>query len=109
MLGQIRDRIIPNGSNNNTLSPLSKEHRARQELFTLYWNYYRGKHRKNIKVKAGQADDNTTLNYSKKIVNQGVNFLFGKDVFFELDRSTEERTPSEQYLDAVWNDDPLLP
>jgi len=107
MLGQMVSRLSTNGRSGDMLGPLSTEHRNRRELFDLYWKYYRGKHRKNIKVKAGQADDNVTLNYSKKIVNQGVNFLFGKEPFFELDQTAETRTREEQYLDAVWADDPI--
>ncbi len=107
MLGQLRDRISANGRSVDMLGPLTPEHRERRELFTLYWKYYRGKHRKNIVVKAGQADDNVTLNYSKKIVNQGIDFLFGKELFFEIDRSVITRTPSEKYLDTVWADDPI--
>lgn len=106
MLGQIRSAFTSNGTSNG-VDPLTADHKARRELFETYWKYYRGRHRKNIKVKENQADDNVTLNYSKKIVNQGVNFLFGKEPYFDLDNNTEERTPDEQYLDAVWDDDPL--
>jgi hypothetical protein len=106
MLGQLVSRISNNGTS-NAMEPLTAAHKERRELFELYWNYYRGRHRKNIKVREGQADDNVTLNYSKKIVNQGVNFLFGKEPFFDLDNNTTERTPDEEYLDTVWADDPL--
>ena len=85
--------------------PLSKEHKARRGLFALYWAYYRGHHRKTIKVKASQADDNVTLNWSKKIVDAGVAFLFGKLVSFEID-GEPDRTKAEQYLDTVWANDP---
>ena len=85
--------------------PLSKEHKARRGLFALYWAYYRGHHRKTIKVKASQADDNVTLNWSKKIVDAGVAFLFGKLVSFEID-GEPDRTKAEQFLDTVWANDP---
>ncbi|MCA9366884.1 phage portal protein [Candidatus Kaiserbacteria bacterium] len=107
MLGQLASRITANGRTSSVTEPISKEHRARRDLFARYWNYYRGNHKQNIKVMPGQADDNVTLNYSKKIVNQGVNFLFGKEPFFDLDSDTEQRTPGEQYLDKTWADDPL--
>ena len=90
----------------DVLSPLSKEHRQRADLINLYWRYYRGHHRPNIKVKAGQADDNITINWSKKVVNAGVSFLMGKPPTFEIDDQTNERTPDEAYLDEVWADDP---
>lgn len=91
--------------NSMSISPLSDAHRQRAELYARYWSYYRGHHRKNIKVKPGQADDNVTINWSKKIVNQGVGFLFGKPVTFEIDEN-DERTKEEAHLDRVWADDP---
>lgn len=87
------------------LAPLTTEHRDRAKLFDLYWHYYRGQHRPTLKVKAGQPDDNVTLNWSKKVVNTGTAFLFGKPVVFEIDGG-KERNPAEQYLDDVWQDDP---
>lgn len=88
-------------------SPLTKDHQARATLFKTYWNYYRGRHRKNLKIKPNEPDDNVTLNYSRKIVNQGVNFLFGKPVTFHIDEDVEGRTPEEAILDSAWADDPL--
>jgi len=83
------------------VSPLAREHRERAALFAMYWNYYRGKHKKHLKVKPGQADDNVILNYSKRVVNKGVTFLYGKPVEFEIDNS-DGRTAEEEYLDLVW-------
>lgn len=83
-------------------TPLTAEHRKRQELFVEFWNYYRGRHRKALKVAAGQRDDNVTLNLSKRTVNKGVQFLFGKHVTFQIDEQAQERSPTEAYLDRVW-------
>lgn len=87
------------------VSPLTEEHRRRKELFDRYWSYYRGHHRKTLIVRPGQADDNVTINWSKKIVDQGVAFLFGKPVTFEIS-DDDNRSPAEQYLDGIWADDP---
>ena len=92
-------------STTGTYIPLSAEHRKRRELFDIYWRYYRGHHRKTIKVKTGQADDNVTLNWSKKIVNAGVGFLFGKPVTFEIS-DDNVRSEAEKYLDGIWANDP---
>lgn len=89
---------------NGVLSPLSKEQRQRQKLYAAYWSYYKGNHRKPIKVRQGQADDNVIENWSKKIVNHGVNFLFGKGVKFQTD-DNPERNEIETYLDEFWQDD----
>jgi hypothetical protein len=83
------------------LSPLSPEHRARQKQYARLWDYYRGRHRKNLVVKPGQADDNVTLNYSRRVVDKGLSFLFGQSVEFELD-AQDERNEQEVYLDGCW-------
>lgn len=85
-----------------TFSPLSPTHQKRQRLFAAYWNYYRGHHKKPLRVDAGRPDDNVTLNYSKRVVNKSVQFLFGKPIEFEIDGESKGRNPQEQYLDAVW-------
>lgn len=86
------------------IDPLTREHKKRQELFRLYWEYYRGLHRKGIKTDPQQPDDNVVINWSKKVVNQGINFLFGKPLSFQIDDS-EERSQAELYLDDLWNVD----
>lgn len=85
-------------------SPLSDAHRKRQELFSVYWNYYRGHHRRFIKTMTGGPDDNVVLNYAQSIVEQGIDFLFGKEVVFEIDSINTERNQQEQYLDLVWGE-----
>jgi len=86
-------------------SPLTQAHKERQALFAAFWAYYRGRHKKPLKVRPGTSDDNVTLNLSKRIVNKGVQFLFGKSVDFEIDGTTDERTTEELYLDSVWGPD----
>ena len=85
----------------DSLAPISPEQRQRQALFSLYWDYYRGRHRKPLKMRSGQPDDNTILNYSRRVVNKGVQFLFGKTIEFEID-GTDAMTRQEEYLAQVW-------
>lgn len=99
----IRDLLKP--TVDSGYSPYSNRHKARRDLMAAYWNYYRGKHRKSLKVEPGEADDNVVLNMSKRIVNKGVQFLFGKAVDFELDGDDDTQTPLEAYLDAAWGTD----
>lgn len=101
----LRDMLFGKRDTYTGFSPLSDAQKERQALFALFWNYYRGHHRKALKVRPGQADDNVTLNLSKRVVNKSVQFLFGKSVDFELDSGGQERTPEEQYLDDVWGID----
>lgn len=85
----------------------SKEHTARRELFERYWNYYRGNHKKHLRQRQGSPDDNVILNYCRKIVNTGVDFLFGKPIDFSVDGNEFERSEQEQYLDTILAPDPL--
>lgn len=89
----------------NGYSPRSDEHKARVELFAKFWRYYEGDHDKSLVVKELQADDNITLNYSQRVVDKGVEFLFGNGVDFEIDQDNAERTVEEEYLDAAWGTD----
>ena len=82
------------------LSPLTREHQERADVFWMYWKYYRGRHRRNLAIKAGQSDDNVTLNYCRRTVDKGISFLFGGGVEFEL--NAEQHTPEEEYLESVW-------
>lgn len=101
----LRDMILGKQRPPAGFSPLSKAHRERQALFAALWNYYRGHHKKALKVRPGTVDDNVVLNLSKRVVHKGVQFLFGKPVYFEIDETTGDRTPEEQYIDDTWGSD----
>jgi len=64
------------------------------------WEYYFGKHPRQLRVRQGQPDDNVIVNLCRAIVDKGVSFLFGKDVDFELVEG--ETTEAEEWLDACW-------
>jgi hypothetical protein len=103
-MAALRDMVLGKQKTGGGFSPLSQAHRDRQALFAMFWNYYRGHHRKPLTVRQGSPDDNVILNLSKRVVNKGVQFLFGKSVDFEIDED-DGRTPEEQYLDEVWGTD----
>jgi hypothetical protein len=84
----------------SAFSPMTGEHRQRAELFGMLWDYYRGKHRRPLVIKPGQANDNVIVNYSRRVVDKSVAFLFGKPVGFEVQ---DER--QEEYLTQVWGTD----
>lgn len=87
------------------LAPLSDSHRERARLFEKYWRYYRGHHARHLKTGKDNFDDNVTVNWSRKVVDGGVQFLFGGGVTFDIDKA-KERSPAEAYLDSIWDDDP---
>lgn len=77
---------------------------ARLDRYALLWRYYRGEHAKHLRVRMTPAgpgpDDNVTINLSRRIVNKGVDFLFGKPLTWQL--SEVDSTPAEAALDSVW-------
>lgn len=83
---------------------LPDSERQRVDRYRLLWKYYRGEHKKHLKVRMTPAgpgpDDNVIVNISRRIVNKGVDFLFGAPLTWQLDESTE--TKEEEALAAVW-------
>lgn len=76
------------------------ERRAMLEDYARWRDYYDGIQRRQIKVKAGQADDNIVLNFSSLVVERSVSMLFGNGVEFDLPGEAED--PNSAYIDAVW-------
>ncbi len=85
----------------------SAAHRKRVELFNRYWDYYNGRHRPPLKVPVGGVNDNVIINLSRKIVNSGIQFLFGPGVRFAIG-SDEQDTAAERYLATFWSDNPAV-
>jgi hypothetical protein len=80
---------------------LDGERKQRADYIGAGWQYYKGKHKRPLKVKPGQPDPNVTLNLCRKLVDTGAAMLFGQGVTFELTEG--ETTPEEKYLERVWN------
>jgi hypothetical protein len=99
-----RDRLAAYDAQENalTMAPLSDAHKDRAKRVHIFWRYYKGFHRPQLRTKPDQANDNVTLNGSRRVVDKGIAFLFGAGVTFEIDSTNDERTPEEQYLDLVW-------
>ena len=76
----------------------------RVERYGLLWQYYKGEHRKHLKVRmtpAGKGpDDNVVINLSRRVVNKGVYFLFGKPLIWQLDETAQ--TQQEIMLERIW-------
>lgn len=88
---------------------LTLEHSEQERVarYTLLWKYYRGDHRKHLKVRMTPAgpgpDDNVIINLSRRVVNKGVSFLFGKPVEWQLSETAD--TPAEIALGQIWGND----
>lgn len=63
---------------------LSNEQRQRIARYRLLRSYYNGNHKRPLKIKPGNSDDNVLINDSRRIVNKSAAFLFGKDITFQL-------------------------
>jgi len=86
------------------LGAIDKVGRAERTKRTDYvgaaWKYYRGEHRKPLKVRSGQPDDNIIINLCRKLVDTGVAMLFGQVPQYEL---VEGQTSTvESYIEQVW-------
>ena len=79
---------------------LKADEEARLKMYKAHWELYNGKHKAMLPVRPGQPDDNVYLNLSRMIIDQGVEFLFGKSIEFELQEG--EQTPEEEALDQNW-------
>jgi hypothetical protein len=91
--------MLPGFSNS-----LEMQDTERIERYRLLWRYYRGEHRKHLKVRMTPAgpgpDDNVVINLSRRVVNKGVDFLFGKPLTWQL--SENDTTPEEEMLERIW-------
>lgn len=72
----------------------------RQAVIARHWAYYRREHRRPLKIRGGQADDNVILNLTREVIDQSVAMLFGTAPDFELDQADE--TAEERALEAMW-------
>lgn len=79
---------------------LREADRRRVELYQKKWAYYSGHHKAALKTVAGQPNDNVIINDSRRIVDKGVSFLFGKDLEWQLEEGAE--TEAEAALKNVW-------
>jgi hypothetical protein len=61
--------------------------------------YRMGVHPAQLKVKAGQFDDNLTMNFAGLVVARGVSQLLGRGITFDFEG--EEETEQERYVNAV--------
>lgn len=75
----------------------AKYNEQRNKLEELYL-YYQGQHKKQIKVKPLQADDNIAVNFASLVVERSVSMMIGRGLEFSYpEQSTED------YIDAVWD------
>lgn len=79
---------------------MMEQERERLEAIDRNWKYYHGFHSAMLPTRAGQVNDNVTINLARLIVDKSASFLFGKEVTFELDHT--DTTPEEEWLEAVW-------
>lgn len=79
-----------------------KELAARRVECAKAWDYYDGKHARQLKVKAGKVDDNVVINQWKQGKDREITFLFPKMPSFELDENSDTDSPDEKWLREAW-------
>lgn len=81
------------------------EVQERRKQIDAAWRYYEGNHKRPLKVKPGQPDDNVILNVCRKAIEQAVALLFGEPPGFEVGNET-----LDERLAALWaaNDPAIL-
>lgn len=79
---------------------IDTEEHARLLQYAQAWKAYFGQHRRALKVRPGQSDDNVIINYCRELVDKGVAFLFGQEPDFEIDETGE--TEAELWLSKCW-------
>jgi hypothetical protein len=72
-------------------------YRERMESYDLRYDYYGGSHRRQMKVKPNQPDDNTSANFVGLTVDRSVSMLLGGGIEFDL-----ENQAAADYLAEVW-------
>lgn len=80
---------------------IDQEQDKRQKEYIRLEDYYRGNQRRPLRVKVGQADDNTLVNFCALVVNRGVSFLIGDNLTFDL--PGDDTTTEQEYIDATWH------
>lgn len=75
---------------------LDKAQTDRLEKYSQYRDYYEGRHKRQLKHKANQADDNLVENYAGLIVERSISMLLGDGIQFELSTDAEQ-----DYVDEV--------
>jgi len=77
------------------------ERRQRLERQATLRDYYKGVHRKQMKVRTGQADDNISLNFVGLVIERGISMLLGEGIEFDMGGEDDE-DERQQYIDEVW-------
>ncbi len=81
-----------------------KELLARRTDCAEAWDYYEGRHRKQLKSKPGKPDDNVVINQWKQGKDREITFLFPtKMIGFELDENADVDAPDEKWLREAWD------
>ncbi len=78
---------------------IESEQKRMQRMNMAQQAYY-GMLPPSLTPKPNKPNDNIQVNYGRLFVDKGVSFLFGKEVKFQLDETSE--TDEEKYLELQW-------
>jgi hypothetical protein len=89
---QMRDQIVADEQN-------------RLQQYRRAWEAYYGQHKKPLRIKKNQPDDNVIVNYIRLAVDVKTAFLVGepgKEINFDTDDQEGETSPQETWLGQCW-------
>lgn len=91
---------------NHDAARINATHSALVGQWRRAWNYYYGRHKKQLAVgKRQKRDFNLMINYVKLAIDVKTSFLFGepsKSIEFTTDAGKQDDTPAELWLRNVW-------
>jgi hypothetical protein len=98
---------------NHLIDEVDQDRQERLQRFQRACRAYEGYLPNPLKVRYGEPDDNTKINFARVIVDKGTAFLFGRGIEFEVvkpDRSTNAEAEvvshaeddAELWLEKVW-------
>lgn len=68
--------------------------------YTIERDYYQGDHRRQLKVREGQGDDNVFQNYTGLVIDRSASRMLRGGVEFKLPEGSDE---AQAYLEEVWD------
>lgn len=79
----------------------AKEYNARAGEFAHRWKYYKGDHKKPLKIQSDDIDDNVIVNQIEQFAEDIVGFLIGDGIRFDAS-GDDVSTPQDDAIKQMW-------
>lgn len=78
------------------------EHDARAKEINRAWDYYEGKHKRQLKIQEDGYDDNVVTNHVGPLADRVVGFMIGDGISFDIE-GNEGDEEADQEVNALWD------